>query len=49
MVMAKVIPQLLRDFEIRLKYPEKDWKVKNVWFVRQSGVECVLTRRQREY
>jgi cytochrome P450 len=45
MEMAKIIPQLLREYKIALAHPKKEWKTKNVWFVQQSGVDCVLTRR----
>jgi cytochrome P450 len=43
--MSKVVPQLLREFEVELAEPEKEWKVKNVWFVQQSGVVCKLVPR----
>jgi hypothetical protein len=44
--MHKIIPQLLREFEIRLHSPEKEWKTKNVWFVQQEGLVCDLVRRR---
>jgi len=31
----KVVPALLRGFEIRLEHPEREWTVHNAWFVRQ--------------
>lgn len=31
----KVVPALLRGFEIRFEHPEKEWTVHNAWFVRQ--------------
>jgi len=43
--MAKVVPQLLREFEVELAEPEREWKVKNHWFVQQEGVVCRLKRR----
>jgi hypothetical protein len=45
MEMTKLIPQLLRAYEVRLVDPSKEWKTMNFWFVQQSGVECVLTKR----
>ncbi|GIJ87091.1 hypothetical protein Asppvi_005994 [Aspergillus pseudoviridinutans] len=44
--MHKIIPQLLREFEIRLHSPEKEWKTKNVWFVQQEGLICDLVRKR---
>jgi cytochrome P450 len=43
--MSKVLPQLFREFEVELAEPEKEWTVKNVWFVQQSGVVCKLVPR----
>ncbi|OOQ85668.1 cytochrome P450 oxidoreductase [Penicillium brasilianum] len=43
--MHKVIPQLLRKFEIKLHNPEEEWKTKNVWFVQQEGLICDIRRR----
>lgn len=42
----KVIPELYRNFEIDLAYPEREWKVANHWFVQQHGVECTLRPRK---
>ncbi|KAJ5777243.1 pisatin demethylase [Penicillium odoratum] len=44
--MQKIIPQLLREFEIRLHSPEQDWKTRNAWFVQQEGLICDLVRRK---
>ncbi|KAJ9642832.1 hypothetical protein H2199_004353 [Coniosporium tulheliwenetii] len=46
MEMSKVVPQLLREFEVRLTEPEKEWRVKNVWFVQQEGLICDLVKRR---
>ena len=43
--MFKVIPQLLREFEIRLHRSE-EWKTQNIWFVQQYGLRCDLSRRE---
>ena len=41
----KVIPQLLRTFQVELTYPEKEWKICNHWFAQQEGLVCTLTQR----
>lgn len=43
--MHKVIPELLRKFEIKLHNPEEEWKTKNVWFVQQEGLICDIVRK----
>jgi cytochrome P450 len=43
--MHKMIPELLRKFEIKLHNPEREWKTKNVWFVQQEGLICDIVRR----
>jgi cytochrome P450 len=45
MEMTKLIPQLLREYDVRLADPKKEWETRNFWFVQQSGVECILTKR----
>jgi cytochrome P450 len=47
MEMTKIIPQMLREYENILARPEKDWKMKNRWFVQQSGLDWVLKKRER--
>ncbi|SMY18713.1 unnamed protein product [Zymoseptoria tritici ST99CH_1A5] len=42
--MRKVIPQLLREFDISLQGDE-EWKVKNVWFTQQDMPKCIMRRR----
>lgn len=44
--MHKMIPELLRKFELKLHNPEKEWKTKNVWFVQQEGLICDIVRRK---
>ncbi|EMC93694.1 hypothetical protein BAUCODRAFT_76509 [Baudoinia panamericana UAMH 10762] len=41
--MRKLIPQLLREFDVSLQNGE--WKVSNVWFTQQKMPLCVLRRR----
>ncbi|KAA8909855.1 putative cytochrome P450 oxidoreductase [Sphaerosporella brunnea] len=43
--MSKVVPQIFREFDVELADPEKEWSVRNVWFVQQSGVICRLAHR----
>jgi len=33
MVLTKIVPQYLREFEVGLRELEKEWTVKNVWFL----------------
>ncbi|KAF2142893.1 uncharacterized protein K452DRAFT_357955 [Aplosporella prunicola CBS 121167] len=46
MEMSKIVPQLLREFEVSLDRADRKWKVKNVWFVQQEGLICSLKRRR---
>lgn len=47
MEMCKVVPQLLREFEVELEGgEEREWKVRNRWFVQQEGLICALKRRE---
>ncbi|OJD31584.1 cytochrome p450 oxidoreductase [Diplodia corticola] len=50
MEMMKVVPQLLREFEVELEggNESREWKVKNRWFVQQEGLICTLRRRDRK-
>ncbi|KAL2000136.1 hypothetical protein VTN02DRAFT_3523 [Thermoascus thermophilus] len=47
MEMHKIIPQLLRDFEISLHKPQENWHTRNMWFVQQEGLICDLVRRAK--
>ncbi|KAJ5164779.1 Cytochrome P450 E-class group I [Penicillium coprophilum] len=42
--MHKILPQLLREFEVRLNSP-KELTVRNIWFVQQEGLICDLVQR----
>ncbi|KAL4893001.1 cytochrome P450 [Aspergillus ambiguus] len=46
MEMHKIVPQILREFDVRLHSPEKEWKTQNVWFVQQEGLICDLAPRR---
>ncbi len=41
----KVIPSLLLRFKIRLAEPDKEWSLKNSFFVFQTGLNCMLEKR----
>lgn len=46
--IRKVIPQLLREFDIRFAGgEEEEWKVRNVWFTPQEMPQCMLKRRKK--
>lgn len=47
MEMQKVVPQLLREFDIELHHPERDWETKNVWFLQQGELVCDIRRRSQ--
>lgn len=38
----KLVPALVMRYEIRLAEPEKEWRIRNSWIVRQGGVNVVL-------
>ncbi|KAK5462864.1 hypothetical protein LTS15_002576 [Exophiala xenobiotica] len=44
MEMQKVIPQLARHFDFELV--TKEWKTRNVWFVKQEQFECRIRLRK---
>lgn len=41
----KVVPSLLRRFEIRFKDPSQEWKLVNAWFVKQQNFQTVFELR----
>jgi hypothetical protein len=43
--MNKVIPQILRKFDVRLASEDLEWRLHNYWFVNQSGLMCRFTQR----
>ncbi|KAI0101193.1 cytochrome P450 [Daldinia grandis] len=43
--MSKMVPEMLRRFELALTYPDREWKTKNVWLVKQEGLICDVTKR----
>ena len=42
----KLVPAVLRRFEVRLEDEDKEWTVHNSWFVRQLGFRTVFRRRE---
>lgn len=45
MEISKVVPELLKNFEITLADPGREWTTQNNWFVQQKGLVCRLKRR----
>ncbi|KAI9035581.1 cytochrome P450 [Aspergillus affinis] len=46
MEMQKVVPQLLRSFDIQL-HEDKPWKVRNAWFMQQEEFICDIVPREQ--
>ncbi|KAF3763900.1 hypothetical protein M406DRAFT_51514 [Cryphonectria parasitica EP155] len=46
--ISKLVPQLLRQFDFELSYPEREWELYDYWFVAQKGLICRVSRRQKE-
>jgi hypothetical protein len=45
--MYKVIPQLLRSFDLELSEPENEWETHNYWFNKPSKVHTKVHCRKR--
>ncbi|KAK4935613.1 hypothetical protein LTR10_023374 [Elasticomyces elasticus] len=43
--MYKLVPAILRTFEVHLAYPDEEWATENIWFVKQSHFDVRLTTR----
>jgi cytochrome P450 len=41
----KLVLALVMRYEIRLAEPDKEWKIRNLWIVRQDGV---MSKRKQE-
>ncbi|KAI8963195.1 cytochrome P450 [Daldinia sp. FL1419] len=41
----KVVPSLLRRFDIRFKDPNQEWKLVNAWFVKQQNFDAMFEVR----
>ncbi|KAH7171270.1 cytochrome P450 [Dactylonectria macrodidyma] len=46
MEMAKLLPQLLRNFDFELVDPKAEWKVSNFWFAKQIDMDCYIAERK---
>lgn len=46
MEMGKLIPQLLRHFDIEWASDEPEWYVESFWFAKQNGLLCRLSPRK---
>ncbi|KAI0112420.1 cytochrome P450 [Nemania sp. FL0031] len=44
--MYKLVPSLLRRFEIRFKDPSQQWKTVNAWFIKQQNFMTLFERRE---
>ncbi|KAI9841181.1 MAG: hypothetical protein M1837_000969 [Sclerophora amabilis] len=47
MEMWKIVPEIVRHFDFRLSEPKKEWKIQGLWFVKQTEMDMVFTRRAR--
>ncbi|KAM0207474.1 hypothetical protein ACHAQD_012041 [Fusarium lateritium] len=45
--LYKLVPTILRIFELELVNPEVPWKLHNAWFVRQMGFNVRLKEREK--
>jgi len=43
MEIAKLVPQIVRNFDVI--FEEDQWQLENIWFVKQTGLQCVVKRR----
>ncbi|KAL2420053.1 Cytochrome P450 monooxygenase cicH [Exophiala dermatitidis] len=44
--MSKLVPQILRNYDVTLSDPSAEWVLADYWFVKQSNVFCRLDRRK---
>ncbi|KFY74560.1 hypothetical protein V499_05422 [Pseudogymnoascus sp. VKM F-103] len=44
--MSKLVPQLIREFDVELEHPGEKWQKINRWFVKQEKFGCSIKRRQ---
>lgn len=45
MELSKLIPQLIRHFDIELVHPDRQWKTTNWWLVKQTDMDCYVRQR----
>ena len=46
MEMGKLVPQVLRQFDLEWAAKEKHWHVHNYWFARQTGLLVRMRHRK---
>jgi hypothetical protein len=46
--MGKMVPQVLRNFEITWASLEENWRIKTFWFAKQTGFLVRLHLRTKE-
>lgn len=46
MEMGKLVPQLMRKFEIGWASDQPEWRVETFWFAKQHGLLCRLKLRE---
>ncbi|KAF4443309.1 putative P450 monooxygenase [Fusarium austroafricanum] len=44
--MSKLVPQILRLYDVEFANPNSEWTLLNYWFVKQTGLICRVKRRQ---
>jgi cytochrome P450 len=42
----KIVPLIVRRYDIGLKHPDRVWITKNCWFNKQEGLDVLIQRRQ---
>ncbi|XP_014554537.1 hypothetical protein COCVIDRAFT_39630 [Bipolaris victoriae FI3] len=45
--MYKLVPAVLRSFDIELAYPDREWTLHNAWFVKQSDFYVKIRSRSQ--
>jgi hypothetical protein len=45
MEMGKLVPLLIRHFEIEWASDEPEWRVETYWFAKQHGLKCRMRSR----
>ncbi|KAK4202014.1 putative cytochrome P450 pisatin demethylase-like protein [Triangularia verruculosa] len=47
MEIYKALPELIRDYDLELADPSKEWSVNNIWFYQTKDVHTNVTKRKR--
>ena len=45
--MSKLVPQILREFRVELVDPAREWTLTDHWFVKQTGLICWISKREK--